>query len=147
MDLLKQTLIWYPEKGYGFYPVEDMPYDEAKEGEFLGFQTLDNGMNYLGMMAGGDWEYPVYFVIYWDGRNLRAYIPTEGNLWNTKAKIAYGNDEEDGINILKRFGTPEMKADFKGRVSELEIDDVGKYGIDYDFDKMKEDVQARIIEK
>ena len=32
-----------------------------------GFHTLDNGFTYLGVVAGGDWEYPVFFCLYSDG--------------------------------------------------------------------------------
>ena len=61
----------------------------------LGYNTLDNGMTFLGVYAGGDWEIPVFFVVYWDGKKLRAYVPTKGNPWNTDTKQAYGNAEPD----------------------------------------------------
>lgn len=86
---------------------------ETKEGfcgseSIIGFHTLDNGLSYLGVTAGGDWEMPVFFIIYWDGQNLRAYIPTEGNYWNTDINKAYGNEEDsDDENCLKRFGCNE----------------------------------------
>jgi len=70
----------------------------------VGFRTLPNGMNYLGICAGGDWENSVFFIIYWSGTELRAYIPTEGNPWNTDKKQAYGNNESDPENAKKRFG-------------------------------------------
>jgi len=80
-----------------------------------GLITLDNGLTFLGVMAGGDWEYPVFFMIYWDGKKLRGYVPIEGNMWNTSAKMAYGNNSEgiceaegaqlDEDNCMKRFGT------------------------------------------
>ena len=46
------------------------------------------------MNAGGDWEFPVCFVMYWDGKELRAYIPKDGNAWNKKQKTAYGSEED-----------------------------------------------------
>jgi hypothetical protein len=68
-----------------------------------GFHTLENGFTFCGVSAGGDWEDPVFFVVYWDGKDLRAYIPKLGNLWNQKLKTAYGNNEEsDKIDQEKR---------------------------------------------
>jgi len=89
------------------------------------FQVAPNGLPYWGMDAGGDWEVPVFFIIYWDGKKLRGYIPTEGNTWNTDTKSAYGNAMDytydadhkyvdvsptsDQINIKKRW--PELFKD------------------------------------
>ena len=73
-------------------------------GGLCGYHTEGNGFTYYGMSAGGDWENPVFFLVYWDGKKLRGYVPTEGNLWNTTTKMAYGNDEDaDEKNIRKRF--------------------------------------------
>lgn len=59
---------------------------------------------------------PIFFCIYWSGKELRAYIPKEGNLWNTDTKSAYGdNPESDLKNLRKRFGknlTEEDLEDF-----------------------------------
>lgn len=59
-----------------------------------GFQTLDNGFTFLGCSAGGDWEHPLFFIIYFDGKKLRGYIPKEGNTWNTKYNTAYGSEQD-----------------------------------------------------
>lgn len=85
----------------------------------LGTQTLEeNGLTFLGCRAGGDWEHPVFFMIYWDGKKLRGYVPTEGNPWNTTTKVAYGNDEyADLKNAKKRW--PERF----GEVEEVSSDD------------------------
>lgn len=61
----------------------------------FGFQTLPNGFVYYGMEAGGDWELPVYLIAYWDGKNIRGYVPKDGNVWNTVRNSAYGNDQDD----------------------------------------------------
>jgi hypothetical protein len=76
------------------------------EDPLIGYCTLGNGLTFLGCSAGGDWEYPVWFCIYWDGKKLRAYVPTEGNPFNTTTKQAYGtnsNLEKDRKNFAKRF--------------------------------------------
>ena len=71
---------------------------------YVGFQTLDNGFTFLGFWAGGDWESPVFGIIYYDGKKLRAYIPTRGNNVNRKTKAAFGNEEEDEeFEILEEY--------------------------------------------
>ncbi|MBI4919637.1 hypothetical protein HY837_06910 [archaeon] len=80
------------------------------------YKTVDNGLTYLEIVAGGDWEQGVLSIIYWDGSKLRGYIPEEGNLWNTSTKLAYGSDlatykedagESDEENMKKRGIDPE----------------------------------------
>jgi len=94
--------------------------------EIVGYRTLLNGMPFLGVSAGGDWETPLVFIIYWDGKSLRAYIPTDGNPWNTDTKMAYGNDEDaDDKNRSKRFP--------------------GNDDPDVDARKVLADIQARIV--
>jgi hypothetical protein len=74
-------------------------------------QTLSNGLSFVGISSGGDWEWPIFFIIYYDGKKLRGYIPRDGNLWNTKTKQAYGNDDSDYMNGT----TPVDIADAKKR--------------------------------
>lgn len=50
----------------------------------LGFHTLKNGLSYLGVNIASVSEVPIFFIIYWDGRALRAYIPLQGNPWNSR---------------------------------------------------------------
>lgn len=96
--------------GFDQENVNDNEKDAHTYADIVGYHTLSNGLTYLGIEAGGDWEIPVFYIIYWDGKNLRAYIPKEGNLWNTDTKEAYGNDcwgdsdrEKDVKNYNKRF--------------------------------------------
>ncbi len=91
------------------------------------YKTLDNGLTYLEVVAGGDWEQGVLFIIYWDGSQLRGYIPEEGNLWNTDTSNAYGNDGSDEENMIKRGINPERP--------------------DFDFDKIVGDIESRILFK
>lgn len=53
---------------------------------------MDNGFTFLGCAAGGDWEYPVHFAIYYDGKSLRGYVPRYCNSYNLKTKQAFGYD-------------------------------------------------------
>jgi hypothetical protein len=87
-------------------------FDQENEGgfgprEIMGIRTLPNGMTYAGIMAGGDWECPVFWIVYWDGRRLRGYVPTDGNPYNTDTMEAYGNNPEaDGRNLRQRLAEP-----------------------------------------
>ena len=88
-----------------------------------GIVTLSNGMVCLFCNAGGDWEIPICFVVYWDGFELRGYIPKMGNLWSKKYNSAYGSetehddyDEEDRLdtdNSEYGMGNFEMLEDAK----------------------------------
>jgi hypothetical protein len=83
-------------------------------------------------------------MIYWDGKKLRGYIPTKGNPWNTDTKMAYGNsykdDYADGKNLIKRY--PSRFADMTPEECNESFDSV-----DFETDKIIEDVVARITEK
>lgn len=75
-----------------------------------GYHSFSNGLTFYGVSCGGDWECPVFFIVYWDGKRLRGYVPTVGNPWNTDTKEAYGNDEaKDLKNAKKRW--PEVFQD------------------------------------
>lgn len=87
-------------------------YVRPEEKGVVGFNVLPSGIPFLGAWAGGDWEYPVYFMIYWDGKSLRGYVPTVGNTFCEKYKTAYGsegnadnyNEEEHHAWVKKTFG-------------------------------------------
>lgn len=70
---------------------------DAGTGEFgyeiCGIRILKNGLPILGVTAGGDWELPLFFCIYWDGKKFRLYVPRYGNTFNIVAKAAFGSDE------------------------------------------------------
>jgi hypothetical protein len=83
------------------------PADFGPEG-LMGLRRTDYGLTYWGLAAGGDWEHPVFFIAYWDGRRLRGYVPTRGNPWNTRTRKAYGNDDAaDRIDAARRW--PERR--------------------------------------
>ncbi len=67
-----------------------------------GYRELTNGIHAYFVNAGGDWECPICFVIYWDGKKLRGYIPKNGNLWNRLTHTAFGS-EGDYKNFSKDF--------------------------------------------
>ena len=94
----------------------------------IGDIESSNGLTYVKGRFGGDWEIPILFFIYWDGNKFRGYIPTKGNTFNRKEKIALGNREDDDEYVRKECGddnatanrvTYDVKtclADFKARV-------------------------------
>jgi len=119
------NLIHYNEKIVSDLKVRfDTENFECAEGEgyngtetLTGFRITTTGLRFLGCSAGGDWEVPVFFIIYWDGSRLRAYVPTAGNTWNTDTKMAYGNDARaDFENAKKRY--PDLAADFEAQVAK-----------------------------
>lgn len=104
----------------------------------MGYHTLDNGFTFKGMCAGGDWEFPVFFIIYWDGSKLRGYIPKGGNPWNTTTKYPYGNDDvADGKNLKKRY--PVLFAGMSS--SECYHDHPG---LGWNIAEIKDDILSRI---
>lgn len=84
-------------------------------------RTLPNGLVYCLCSAGGDWEVPVSFILYIDPNNqLRAYIPKNGNVYNTKLKCAYGSDEDDGssydLHVDDELAMTLFEADIASRI-------------------------------
>ncbi len=106
------------------YYTPEYPHYNADSPEIVGFHTLDNGLTFLGMWAGGDWEWPVFFILYWDGTHVRAYIPKDGNTYNRRNKKAYGNDEEwDAEELLKVYGDAEHCPKFESDKILVDIKD------------------------
>lgn len=98
------------------------------DNKYVGFQTLDNGFTFLGFWAGGDWQIPVFGIFYYDGKKLRAYIPTRGNVVNRKSMSAFGNDEEADEEIMNEYNA--------------------EYGTLFgDVDAMIEEIKTRIVVK
>lgn len=122
-----------------------------------GFNQLSNGFTYLLCAAGGDWETPVGFIIYWDGKVLRGYIPTLGNTFNLKYKCAFGSEEnyaDDYDEVCEEiFDEFEYDDNFCGeppyfvkmlKESETPLEDYdGEY--DLDFELFEEDIEHRIV--
>lgn len=92
-----------------------------------GYEMLgsgDSSFPVLWCAGGGDWEYPIVFVLYMGQKGeLRAYIPKDGNAYNHKEKSAYGNND----------GDPDFN------------DDEDNPDLEFDVDKMRADVANRIV--
>lgn len=76
-DFENYTSFEYPEN-YSNYPA--------------GYMELKPDFHTFFVNAGGDWEFPICFVLYWGDKKMRAYIPKDGNAWNKKEKCAYGSE-------------------------------------------------------
>lgn len=81
----------------------------------------------------GEWEYPLAFVLYIGQEGeLRAYIPKDGNVYNKKAKAAYGNNDgdpefeacifDDVTDPLLMFDADKLRADVAGRIEVKDAD-------------------------
>lgn len=73
--------------------------------------------------CGGDWENPLVFVLYIGQKGeLRGYIPKDGNVYNTKEKAAYGNNDgdpswdDDPDDPLLQFDADKLRADVAHRI-------------------------------
>lgn len=85
--------------------------------KIMGLHTLPSGLTFWGMYAGGDWEAPVFFIVYWDGKEIRGYIPTKGNTWNTKTKEAFGNDyDNEDAEDAPELDPDQLLADIEERI-------------------------------
>lgn len=98
------------------------PEDWMGDDNFVGFQELH--IPFLGCMAGGDWEEPVFFIIYHDGKKFRGYVPVCGNVFNRDTKEAIGNDEEADCEFLAEteldYHWPSIKKDILFRIEVQE---------------------------
>lgn len=105
---------------------------ENYNNDWIGYHEMDNGFTFLGCAAGGDWEYPVHFAVYYDGKSLRGYVPRYYNSYNLKTKQAFGNDYDLNLN--------EEIATYLGIDSFDENDTLDNSGL-------IEDITARVIVK
>lgn len=104
---------------------------------YIGLQTLDNGFTYLGGVIGGC-DMPMFIIFYFDGKNLRSYIPRYGNPIDLKNKSSLGYDGglwDDGTS------TDDVKdyLDYHGITDNRTIQ--------INWDAVSEDITNRIVVK
>jgi hypothetical protein len=118
----------------------DFENTDTSDDDGVGFQSIDN-FYYFGVTAGGDWEFPVYFILYFDENfDLRAYIPEKGNCYNIKLQSAFGNNverEEEQYNqgYSNQPTTVRIQYNDTDAVKEqygFELDDDEEFMNDYD---------------
>ena len=99
---------------------------DAENLDHIGELRDCKGVPYVLVSAGGDWEVPILFMIYWDGHKFRGYIPTKGNTFDRKRKEALGNNEELDNAYVREYG-------------------IGNYNdVSYNKDACIEDFKARL---
>ena len=68
----------------------------------------------------------LFLAIYFDGKELRAYIPEAGNPYNTDLNCAYGNNDHlDVENAKKRFPAvfQDSDADADEQMQRVDLDE------------------------
>jgi hypothetical protein len=116
--------------------------DNFRGENIVGPQFLDN-FSFIGCNAGGDWEHPVYFIIYLDkdGKTLRGYVPKDGNSYNYNTKAALGNDEDEDLEFLKKFFKNKDKTITDEELNYVRYDDGDCM---FDFELILKDIKNRI---
>jgi len=71
---------------------------------YLGPQARDE-VCWIGALGGGSHEFPIYFAIILlpDCKTFGAFIPSDGNVWNTETRSAIGNNEVSDKRYLRRL--------------------------------------------
>lgn len=81
---------------------------------FLGLHVTESGIPFIGARLCGDEEFvEVYFIVYFDGKNIRGYVPYYGNTYNPKTKAAFGIDHEDEDEVLMNSIGKTLEDDFE----------------------------------
>jgi len=83
-----------------------------------GFWLTPDGVPTLGCYAGGDWEDPVYFVLYPESAtSIRAYMPRAGNTWNLSNHTAWGSgDDDDADENPRKLDVAAFRTDVAARI-------------------------------
>lgn len=72
--------------------------------EVVSTPSTPDGIPYLSLMVGGDWETPLVAIVYFDGKTLRGFVPKNGNPYNHRQKSAFGNHPSDEQAALDQCG-------------------------------------------
>lgn len=79
---------------------KDMKVDVNIENFEYSYRMTSTGVPYMLVEAASDYSPWMVFMIYWDGTKFRAYIPTYGNVWNTKTKAMIGENPEEDVKFI-----------------------------------------------
>lgn len=79
-----------------------------------GYHTLDNGFTFRGVCGSADWSENMYFILYWDGKKIRGYVPRYGNTvivdCNGFEEMANEYWEVSDEQYKKWFNSPRVQA-------------------------------------
>ena len=85
-------------------------FDSENVDAYGGIKMSKKGFPYIQCAAGGDWECPVCFFVYFDGTHFRGYVPLKGNAINRNNNTAFqGNGDEEEVKFIAK----EMGIDFE----------------------------------
>lgn len=91
--------VWFTEEVYELVSADENLID------YRTFEASNGQFNGLLLYVGGEGECPILVMLYWDGTQIRAYIPQNGNPWNKGLGYVFGiEDEFDYIYLKKLFG-------------------------------------------
>lgn len=92
-----------------------------------GFHTLPNGFSYFGFVGRGDETGSYFFIVYWDGTALSAYIPKYGNTYIIDMNVFEGLYNYDRINSRKAPYQTWYKSGYVQNLSSTERDFINTY--------------------
>lgn len=127
-------------------------FGEYETNHLVGFHTLHNGFTFLGMQAGGDSECPVFFIIYYDGKQLRAYIPSYGNTINLDFHSAFGSEDYLDVDRHKLEKKYKCIGTYRNADEPWYSRYLRKYGltmqtVEIDWNAIKTDIERQIVIK
>ncbi len=116
-DIVDQIYVKLDVDTLSFY-INPGEYDHDNGGSLLGFKRLNN-MGFCGLLVGGDYEIPIFLILFFDeeGR-LKVYIPEKGNLYNKFTMETY--EIEDQLDSDMNFKWGEIQKDIEGKVIKIE---------------------------
>lgn len=136
--------------GYDEYSnlAHDMYYHGGKFGEMLfGWQTLPNGLTFLGcsMAEGGLCD--AFAIIYFDGQNLRLYTPVRGNRINTIYGTVLGSeyyDETMAAILETKSGVKNNGVDVGNIYANMYVPGAGVSDAPMHWDAMRDEIMQAI---
>ena len=165
LSVLVNTSDWK----YGVH-TENVYAGDNSSGGLIGVQTFPSGFTFVGAMVGGDWEEPVFVMVYWDGKKVRCYIPTYGNAVDVDFGTAFGSQidycSKDPSAVLKKLSKKYLQLGLIDDVGDLPFDDISnfpdsgfltelyfkRYGVEksdtgynVNWEAVMKDLQARIV--
>ncbi|WQJ53254.1 MAG: hypothetical protein [Wendovervirus sonii] len=122
-----QQDIWY-----GKYKFDNENCDKVGD-----IKMSKKGVPYVQCHAGGDWECPVCFFIYFDGTKFRGYVPLKGNAickLNNSAFTGDNEEDSDEVKFLEKTFNVNSYCDLPVKTNN----------VDYNVDACLEDFESRI---
>lgn len=141
LEILARELQEDPDNLYQFiqeicYSVpsvkNDMKININMENLESSFKMTSTGVPYIFNEATSDYSTWMVFMIYWDGKKFRAYIPTYGNPWNTDIKEQLGEYPEEDIKFISKQlgGESKLKEVLNDILTNEGYDDIDVDDID-----------------